>query len=163
MASFTDTEKRAWTLRLTHGDVMRLKKALSTDLYKAMDNRMAGMVEIMSDPEKLVTTVFFLIEDVAREREVSPEDFANALDGSTLEAMAEAFWEMVADFFPKSKKTLMAAQTKAKEMEAKAQEKAAKAMEALDLDKELEKLSTASSTNAPVPPTSTPTPEASAS
>lgn len=100
MASFKDSKGRAWELPITHADVLRVKSVCGVNIYQFLEKEMAALRDLLGDPEKLVQVVFCLIEPAAVASGVEPEDFGKALDGPALEAMAEAFYQAVADFFP---------------------------------------------------------------
>lgn len=106
MASFKDADGRDWSIRLTHADTVRVKAATGVSLYHLLDDKMKGLNALLTDPEKFVGAVFTLCERQAEKAQVSPEAFGGALDGPALEAMAEAFLEGLADFFPSRREAL---------------------------------------------------------
>lgn len=135
MASFKDIKGKEWDLRLTHGLVLQLKAATGVDLYKALDNRLAGLNELTNDPEKFVGFIYALVEKQAVADQVQPEDFAMLLDGDTLEAMGTAFMEALASFFPRQRAALLEVAKRSRDVMDELQRRALKALEDLPVDK----------------------------
>lgn len=98
MASFKDCKGREWPIVITIGVVNRIKD--KADLRYALDDKMKMFQEIVSDPCKLADTVFAILKPQADAAGVSLEDFADALDGDVIYAMASAFESALSDFFP---------------------------------------------------------------
>jgi hypothetical protein len=99
-SGFTDCRGRRWTVVITHGQQKRVKRELDIDLYALADKQLAGLKDLLGDPEKFVSAIFCLLQRDADELGVSPESFADGLDGPTMEAMGDAFLQGLADFFP---------------------------------------------------------------
>lgn len=103
MASFKDAAGRDWQLAITYGDVKRCKADAGVDLgallkAKGKEDALAPLTEFLGDMEKMVTVVFCLVEAQAKKLSVTPENFAEALDGDAIERMADAFFEAFTDF-----------------------------------------------------------------
>ena len=101
-ASFTDLAGREWLLKITHGARERVLVECKIDLYALADSKVSAYQELTSEPGKLVAVIFCLIEAEADKREVTPEAFAESIDGDVLEAVATALWEAFVFFSPKS-------------------------------------------------------------
>jgi hypothetical protein len=116
---FTDAKGREWTLAIVHQDAVRIRKELGVSLYSLCDNKLAGLAELLSDPEKLVCVVYDLVQKKADREGISPEDFGSAFSGETLEAMGDAFLEALTDFFPnrQTRKALAELRKKGKKVE----------------------------------------------
>src|SRR6185369_3001293 len=119
MASFTDKSGQQWQFAITHGDAMRVLKETGIRLYGLLEKKLKGLHELLADPEKFVSVIYALVEPDAEKRQVSPEAFGQAIDGTTLDAMAECFLENLSDFFPnaEARKTLRQMIKKGKELE----------------------------------------------
>ena len=100
MKSFTDTKGQVWDIDITIGPARRVKSRLGVDLNTVIDNKAAGLVELLTDPYRLVDVLFVLCEAQAVQRQISDQDFADVIGGDVLEAAANAFVEALIDFFP---------------------------------------------------------------
>ena len=135
MAKFTDAEGRAWTLRIVHSHVARIKDAVGVSLYHLFDNQLRDLAALMGDPDKLVCVAWILVEAAAEKLCVTPESFGGSLDGNALEAMGEAFLEALADFFPNRREALLRLAAKGKETQQKLAAKMVTTIDRLDADK----------------------------
>lgn len=102
MPKFTDAEGREWSIKITVGDLKPLRE-MGLDLNKLTTSgeRLGDL--LFGDPENLVNVLFHLCHKQADERGITPEAFALAIDGSTLEQAGEAMLEGAIDFFPRSR------------------------------------------------------------
>ncbi len=99
-SAFMDLQERVHRLTITHGDHLRVKAATGVSLYHLCDQKLAPMIELLGDPERLVQVVYTILEPVLDEKAITPEDFGAALGGDQLEAMGDAFMAALCDFFP---------------------------------------------------------------
>lgn len=96
MAEFTDAEGRKWRLRITMGDLARLKAA-GLDVTKSVDDPKA-LQAITNDFEIYGRVLWELCEAQALAANVTPEAFAAGFDGPTLFAAGGAIEEALWDF-----------------------------------------------------------------
>lgn len=100
MHSFKDTDGRDWPFAINVLAVKRVRAVVGVDLYGLVDDGFRGLAEFLGDPVKLVDVLWVLCEAEALKRQVSPDDFAAAMGGDSLERAADAFVAELIDFFP---------------------------------------------------------------
>ena len=100
---FTDVHGRAWTLTLTVGSLLDVRRETGVDLAGALKSEAALSDLIFGDPATLVGLLYVLCESQAKTAGVTPEAFGYGFDGATVEAATEALIAAVADFFPRSR------------------------------------------------------------
>lgn len=86
--TFKDAAGRTWTLALSIGKARRIKDATAVDFGAVADGRV--FLELGADPFKLCAVLFLLCEAQADLQNVTPEAFAEALDGEAIDAAMEA-------------------------------------------------------------------------
>lgn len=142
MARFSDNKGRPWTLAITHGDAIRVKQGTpaQVDLYGLMGDKLKGLAELMGNPVGLVEVVWILIEPAATKLGVTPEEFGFSLDGAALEAMSEAFYDALADFFQKARPQLMKLKARGQEVADLMSKKAMEQLDKMDVQQAFDKL-----------------------
>jgi hypothetical protein len=95
-ATFKDAEGRQWHPRLTIGLARKIKDALSIDFTQVADGKL--FLALGSDPFKLGATLYMLCETQAEQCGVSPESFAESLDGQAIDDALEALLAAVVLF-----------------------------------------------------------------
>ncbi len=90
---WTDSTGRAWDLRITVGASKRLK-AIGVDLSAMLSD--PRNLEITADPIRLVEIAYAILQPP----DVTFDQFAEAVDGDTIETLQDAFFESFADFCP---------------------------------------------------------------
>jgi hypothetical protein len=99
--SFKDYTGQEWALRLTTGSVADVKA--ETGINLALASRETAWVEAVFGADgKLASILWVLCEAQAKERGLTPEQFAHLLDGETLSAAGDALGEAIALFTPRS-------------------------------------------------------------
>lgn len=96
--TFTDMAGRAWTVVITHGVALRVKKELKVNLHDLLKNKGKALGGLLADTEQLVNVVAALLRADLEKAQVGPEDFSGSLDGTALEALGKAFLEAVGNF-----------------------------------------------------------------
>lgn len=164
MKSFKDTQDREWVIEINVAAIKRVRGLLSIDLYKAADDGLQGLADIVGDPVQLVDVLFVLCRDQATERGVSDEDFGRAMGGDVLLNASEAFVEELVDFFPepRARAALRKVIDTGRHLRDRLIDRAEAQINAIDLDSEAETL-VASLTGSRESSASTPTPGPSAS
>jgi hypothetical protein len=94
--SFTDRAGRTWFLELNYGLARQIHKDHQVDFANAHNGE--ALRKLASDDELLVTVLFALVEQQAEACGVTPEQFAEGLDGATFEQAGEAIGQMIALF-----------------------------------------------------------------
>ena len=84
--TFTDSSGRQWTVRITFGSFTKLK-AVGLDLHAiAKDESAGGLVQLFaSQPWELASALWLLCEKQANELGITEEQFAELLDGPTVD------------------------------------------------------------------------------
>lgn len=100
MKTFKDNAARTWTVAVNVSAVKRVRGLLGIDLYKLIDDKMAGLGELLADPVSLVDVLYVLCKDEADRQGITDEQFGAAMGGDSLEAAVNAFVEELVDFFP---------------------------------------------------------------
>ena len=153
--TFKDAADREWRVRLTIGLLGTVRRETGVELGKVLASA-EGLgkfeSEVVGDPEKFVTVLYLLCHDQAEKAGVTPEQFAEAIDGDTYRRAAEAMLGACSDFF-RPPKTSGATKETLRTLLAKADDLMAETIRA-----KLNDLPTAngSAGNSPASPDSTP-------
>jgi hypothetical protein len=102
VASFKDRTGHAWNVDLNVGLMLRIKRETGINLAGFFDKDSKDFA-LLLDPEKLVQVTWLFVETAAVAAKIEPEAFAARLDGDSLDEIADAIGEAVADFFPRSR------------------------------------------------------------
>lgn len=100
MQSFRDSQGRLWDLSVTVAAVRRVKALTGVDLYALLEDGFGPLADLLSDPCKLADVLYAVCRPAAEERQVTDEQFGEALAGDVLDAASEALVQAVIDFFP---------------------------------------------------------------
>jgi hypothetical protein len=101
VTKFTDKAGRAWDLVIEVPHLRRLREEFRFEPAKAFTEN--AMVELLTDPERLVGVLYTVCEEQAEKAGVTPEQFARGFDGAAIDGAFKALIEAVADFSPLSK------------------------------------------------------------
>lgn len=107
MATFRDGNGREWHINVTVADVKRVKEQTGLLLTSLVEDRLMPLATLVSDPVKLVDTVWVLIEPQAKAAGLTDEQFGQSLSGDSVDQMAKAFMEALTDFFPKRQSAML--------------------------------------------------------
>lgn len=107
MATFTDNKGRSWEIALDVAAMKRVRSALGVDLYKATDDGLRPLGELLKDGILFVDVLFVLCREQAKEQGVSDEDFGRGLAGDAVEHAAAAFLEALVSFTPSQKRAAL--------------------------------------------------------
>ena len=137
MHTFLDTEGRTWKININVAAISEVRAALDIDLLKVIEKDGELIERLVDDLPLLCQVIFVLCDAQAKEDKVSPEDFARAMGGDSLENAMKAFLEELADFFPSQRRQVMHLMIqKGAVLQEKVCALALAELEALDLDKE---------------------------
>jgi len=163
MRTFTDNAGRLWTIVINVAMVKRVRGLVSLDLFKLLDDGAKPLGELLSDPVRLADVLYCLCRDEAEKKQLTDEDFGQALAGDAIALAGEAFVEELIDFFPdaKGRESLRRLVAASKKLTAKLLEHAQIKIDQINLDAEASKL-IASFTNSPASSASIPIPSPSA-
>lgn len=134
MRSFKDSQGRLWEIEVDVRAAKRCKGLLDLSIYGLVDDGAKGLADLLSDPIRLVDTIYVLCMDQCEARSISDEDFGRLFAGDVLEEASEAFVSSVVDFFPNraAKASLRRLLAKGKEMGQHLLERADREIEAID-------------------------------
>ena len=134
MATFRDEEGRSWDLVVTAAEFRRCRRALALNLAECVAGEL--MQRLDGDPALLVDVIYVCCQPQAEQRQVSDEAFGRALAGESYYAAKLAFWEALADFFPREspERGVLAGRLRVhREILAEGMRQAATAIEAIDV------------------------------
>lgn len=92
MAKLVDGLKRTWELKFNVALIPRLR-AVGYEMNNGLDE-----IDKLTNPELLASALFVMVEKQAAAAGVSPEDFAEGLDGPTIDASIRGWLEALSDF-----------------------------------------------------------------
>jgi hypothetical protein len=160
MKTFTDNASRTWTVTVNVDAVRRVRGLLDVDLLEVVEGKL--LERLVGDPVLLCDLVYALCKPEADAKAITNEDFGRAMAGDPIDGATTALLEELCDFFPSSRRRLLAkALAKLKTLEALVVEAVEKRLDGPELEErmkaELEGLS-GSSGNLPASSASTPVP-----
>lgn len=85
---FNDARGRTWRLTLTINKIRVIKATNGVDFGKIHDGKV--LMELGTDGEKLAQVLWILCETQAKSINVAPEEFAELLDGDTIDKAGDA-------------------------------------------------------------------------
>ena len=95
MAEFIDANGKAWTIKITGGDVAKVGSALGIDL----GNPSQAFAKVLGFTPALINVLFHLARDPNDRRPTNPERFADGFGAATIEAGTAALEVALTDFF----------------------------------------------------------------
>ena len=99
MPAFKDANGQDWQLRVTVGHLRPLREKFGVDLKAALTkDGIAGLGDVIGDPERLYDLLLMLCEPQLKERSIDPLAFANLLDAATLRDAVPVLVEAILDF-----------------------------------------------------------------
>lgn len=150
MQTFKDSSGREWTFRVTVGAIARVKGSLGINLADPQLGEPPLLTRLETDQELLASTMYALLAPDIEAAGLTPDKFAECLDGEAFGAAHDAFWEELRDFFQKSKRSNLAEMISAQlRVLRKATEASATRVQALNIDKLVEKAFGADVGNSP--------------
>ena len=97
--TFTDTDGRKWTPKLTLFEAARVKRQLDINMEELDD-----ITRMVQDPALLCDVLFVVCETEANARCVNAETFGRSLAGDAIKAARQALLMAVSDFFEDTRK-----------------------------------------------------------
>lgn len=154
MRKFTDAGGNDWEIVLDVTQIKRLLDGCKVDL-RLPDP--AAMRSLLIDPILLADALFTLCSGQAQSRQLDSEAFGRLLRGDSLEAASVALLEEWADFFPRSRRTVLtAALAKGREVETLLTDRAMETIRLADPNELMRRLSGDSSGSSRAPSESIP-------
>lgn len=113
MKSFKDTEGRDWLVEINVGTVMRVRAMCDgldlVNVIRVENNRPNTdlLEKLADDPVLLVNVLYVVCNEQVKERNLSTEQFAQAMAGDCIEQAVVALLDELVDFFPKAKRLVL--------------------------------------------------------
>jgi hypothetical protein len=162
MHIFKDKEGREWTLDVNVTSIKRVRAALEVNLLDVVDGKL--IEELDGNPILLVDVLYVLCKPDAEKRNITDEQFGQAMAGDAIDRATSAFLAELSDFFPNGKRQLLQkAVAKIETLRTMALARATERMDSGELESLMAKLLNGTSTNSPENSASTPDPEPIAS
>ena len=106
MKTFTDNAGRTWTVTVNVDAIKRVRGLLDVNLLEVVDGKL--LERLVSDPVLLCDLVYAACKPEADARGVTDEDFGRAMAGDAIDGATTALLEELVDFFPSSRRRLLA-------------------------------------------------------
>ena len=103
---FTDTTGRVWRLRITVGDVKRIREQTGFDVNKFGDAE--ETLKLVENHLLIAEILVVVCQDQMATDGITQDQFEDALDGDVLETAADQLIHALVDWLPKSKGQLVA-------------------------------------------------------
>lgn len=138
MQTFKDLSGQEWLVSLNIGICRKVLAITGLDFANAHDGK--AVSEIQAYDGKMVQVLWVLLEDQATKRGIDEDAFAMLLDGNVLEEAQGAIEAAILGFTrPERRAAMQAILDKKREAITKSVNLAVAKVQALDIDKELEK------------------------
>lgn len=139
MKTFKDNKEKSWDVSINVGCIKRIKELAGVDLIaesgKDKDNI---FIRISSDPVLLCDIIYAICKPQADERQISDEQFGEAMGGDALDSATECFVEELINFFPKAKREMLRKMTeKMKDLEARGMDYVTERLNSPELEKKM--------------------------
>jgi hypothetical protein len=107
MKQFADNAARTWGITVNVAAVKRLRDLLQVNLLEIADQKGKLLERLIEDPCLLCDVLYCLVKPEADTKEITDEQFGQALAGDALGAATDALLAEIADFFPKGRREIM--------------------------------------------------------
>ena len=104
MRSFKDSTGRLWEISVTAAAMARVKGLVGVNLAGLFGDGMKPYAEFLDDPIARANAIYAICKPQCDAKNVTDEQFGEALGGDAMEAATMALQEELIDFFPKSKR-----------------------------------------------------------
>ena len=108
MHSFTTLDV-AWEVKINVGSIKRVKGLCEIDLLDAVKDKGELLGRLIDDPILLCNIIYALCEKQAVEKNITDEQFGEAMAGDALEKATTALLEEPVDFFPSRRREVLRA------------------------------------------------------
>lgn len=107
MKTFTDAQGKTWTIEVNVATLQRVKGRTGIDLTKLIDANGDTFTKVVDDVFVMFDVLTALVQPQLDTQGMTPEQFGEALDETSLEAAVHALIEAVIDFFREGKRLLL--------------------------------------------------------
>ncbi len=138
MKVFKDNQNNSWELSINVAAIKRLRDLMNADLLDIQ----ATMPRLLADPIFLVDVLYCLCKSQAEAKNISDEQFGEAMAGDHIGAAKNALIEELKSFFPspEERQAVDRAMKKGHEMVDLLRKKSLLKMDMLDMDAEIDKI-----------------------
>lgn len=105
MKTFKDNEGRSWNISVNVAAMKRVKTLLNLNLMDAVESDL--IQKLATDPMLLCDVIYAICKPDADKRNVSDEQFGQAMAGDVIEHATVALLEELVDFFPDAKRQVL--------------------------------------------------------
>lgn len=107
MKSFTDRQGRSWTIEINYTSLRRVHALTGINLTRIVDPQANVMEQLTGDPFILFDCLVAILQPQLDAKEVTAEQFGEALDEESGDKASMALIEAIIDFFPEGKRMLL--------------------------------------------------------
>lgn len=107
MKSFTDRQGRSWAIEINYTSLRRVHALTGINLTRIVDPQANVMEQLTGDPFVLFDCLVAILQPQLDEKEVTAEQFGEALDEESGDKASMALIEAIIDFFPEGKRMLL--------------------------------------------------------
>ena len=107
MKSFTDRQGRSWTIEINYTSLRRVHALTGINLTRIVDPQANVMEQLTGDPFVLFECLVAILQPQLDEKEITAEQFGEALDEESGDKASMALIEAIIDFFPEGKRMLL--------------------------------------------------------
>jgi len=107
MKSFTDRQGRSWTIEINYTSLRRVHALTWINLTRIVDPQANVMEQLTGDTFVLFDCLIAILQPQLDERDVTVEQFGEALDEESGDKASMALIEAIIDFFPEGKRMLL--------------------------------------------------------
>ncbi len=108
MHSFTTLDV-VWEVKINVGAIKRVRGLCEIDLLDAVKDKGELLGRLIDDPILLCNIIYALCEKQALEKNITDEQFGEAMAGDALEKATTALLEELVDFFPSRRREVLRA------------------------------------------------------
>ena len=107
MKSFTDRQGRSWTIEINYTSLRRVHALTGINLTRIVEPRSNVMEQLTGDPFILFDCLIAILQPQLDEKQITAEQFGEALDEESGDKASMALIEAIIDFFPEGKRMLL--------------------------------------------------------
>ena len=98
MKTFVDGQGREWAVEINVNVIKRVRDLLKIDLLEIVEGQL--IERLIGDPILLCDVIYVVCKPQAEAKNITDEDFGQAMAGDAIEAATKALLEELADFSP---------------------------------------------------------------
>ncbi len=107
MKSFTDRQGRSWIIEINYTSLRRVHALTGINLTRIVEPRSNVMEQLTGDPFILFDCLIAILQPQLDEKQITAEQFGEALDEESGDKASMALIEAIIDFFPEGKRMLL--------------------------------------------------------